>query len=426
MEDTQRLHWIWLSLALGSENRCAATLIETFGDASAVYRADEDGLSCITDLSTRTHCALLDKSLDMAISVLDLCEQDGIGILTYADKGFPDVLRTIKAPPVLLYYRGRLPDLNRRFCAAMVGTRDMSEYGMHCAYKISYELATANALVVSGMARGIDSVCAAAALAAGGETVAILAGGVNAVYPKRHSALYEEICAHGAVMSEYPPSAPSLKHRFPERNRLISGMCRATLVIEGNARSGALITAREALSENRAVYALPADIGRAVAEGTNALLEEGAKPLLCTRDVLKRFESSYVNLAIKELETLSPEKTKTDLAYLTQLGVLKSAQKQARTRSDAKKETPCDKTAVSPKEVKTADAQAAPLSKALLSSLPPVQAQILLCIEKAGDAVSADALYALPFAYGEISAAMTQMEIRHLIKRLPGSMIGRC
>ena len=425
MDRKQLLHWIWLSLALGSANRSAAALMETFGDALAVYRADEGQLSHINDLSAPTRRALLNKSLEEATRIFDLCEQKGIGILTYTQEEFPDVLRTIELPPVLLYYRGVLPDLNRRFCVAMVGTRSMSEYGMHSAYRISYELASANAVVVSGMARGIDGVCSAAALAAGGETVAILGCGVDVLYPKRHRVLCEEICARGAVMSEYPPDSLPLKWHFPERNRLISGMCRATLVIEGGKESGSLITAREALSENRAVYALPADVGRAVSEGTNLLLEEGAKPLLCARDVLLRYVHTYKHLAVDDLARLPCEQTQTDVEYLTRLGVLKPSRKRARTETNTTKRQEREALAASQNQTQEAEKVSTPLSETLLSSLPPVQAAILRRVAQEEHGVCADVVYALPYPYGEISAAMTQLEIKRLIKRLPGSLIGR-
>lgn len=418
MERKQLLHWIWLSLAMGVANRASVSVLAAFGDASSVYAADEARLSRIEGLSKRTRRALLNKSLERALDVFDLCERKGISIITYAEESFPDVLRTVPLPPVLLYYRGTLPDLNRRLCVAMVGTRSMSEYGMSSAYKISYELAAANCVIVSGMALGIDGVCAAAALAAGGETVAILGCGVDVLYPKQHRVLCEEICRSGAVMSEYPPQTLPLKHHFPERNRLICGMCRATLAIEGGKESGTLITARDALAQKRSVYALPGNIDRESSEGMNLLLDEGAKPLLCASDVLAEFMHTYRSISLSAPSTLSHEVTAPDSAHLTRLGVLrKPTLRRASAEAPKQRDTATDAAPVTRPEAVT-------LSEELLASLGAAEAAILRCIAERQGAACADDVYALPFSYAELSAAMTQLEIKRLIRRLPGSLIG--
>ncbi len=425
VERKQLLYWIWLSLAMGIANRSTSALFDSFGDAYAVYCAGDRELAQIAELPRRTRRALRDKSLSRATHVFDLCEQNGISILTYTEEAFPDVLRTIESPPVLLYYRGNLPDLNRRLCIGMVGTRNMSEYGMHSAYKISYELAAANAVIVSGMALGIDGTCSAGAIAGGGDTVAILGCGVDVLYPKRHRVLRDKICAHGVIMSEYPPAALPLAHHFPERNRLIAGMCQATLAIEGGKKSGALITARAALAEGRAVYALPGDIDRVGSKGMNLLLDEGAHPLLSVQDVLWNYRHTHRSISQEVFESSARVAPDTDLAYLQSVGVLQS---KRRTRSADTRAA----RAAAREDRNTTDAagqgeNAAPrgeaLTEELLSSLPPVQAEILRCIAEKGS-VLADEMYALPYPYIEISTALTQLEIKRLIKRLPGSRLG--
>lgn len=419
MERTELLHWIWLSLALGVANNSSASILDAYGTADAVYGVDPSRLSRVEKFSRWTRRALAQKSLSRAAKILDACERKGIGILVYTDERFPDVLRRIKNPPVLLYYRGRLPDLNRRLCIAAVGTRSMSEYGMTSAYKISYDLTRAKALIVSGMALGIDGVCAAAALAAGGETVAILGCGVDVLYPKQHRGLYEEICEHGAIISEYPPSTLPLARHFPERNRLISGMCYATLAFEGDEDSGALITAREALDEGRAVYALPGDVDKKGSRGMNLLLEEGAVPLLSSQDIIQRFQYSHHSVSINALYKTEYVEPVIETEYLERLGVLKKEKRKLREP----KASTYEKTAPTP-TVET-EIEKEPPSEELLSSLSPVQAEILRCIYACKDRASADDIYALPYSYGELSAAMTQMEIKGLIRHLPGSLIGR-
>ena len=148
-----------------------------------LFHADESEIENIPGITPRTRGSLLERDLSKASRILDDCERQGIGILTFDDEEYPALLREIQEPPVLLYYRGILPDFNRQLCIGMVGTRRMSAYGLQNAYRIAYELASVNALVISGMAAGIDGVCAAAALAAKGKTVAVLGCGVDIVYP---------------------------------------------------------------------------------------------------------------------------------------------------------------------------------------------------------------------------------------------------
>lgn len=417
MVRNELLKWIWLSLALGGANDATAPLLDAFGTAEAIYDTKQKKFSCVPEMKWGTRRALSKKSLSRAAQILDSCEQKGINILVYTDERFPELLRTIKNPPVLLYYRGELPDLNRRLCLAAVGTRSMSEYGMTSAYKISYDLTRAGALIVSGMALGIDGVCAAAALAAGGETVAVLGCGIDVLYPKQHRVLCEEICRHGVIVSEYPPSTLPLARHFPERNRLISGMCCATLAFEGGEDSGAMITARAALAEKRAVYALPGDVDKEGSRGMNLLLDEGALPLLSAKDIIYRYRYTHRSTSINALHTAEYVEPLLDTEQLKSLGVLKQEKRKLRKTE----ESTYAKESAAPAREKEAE----PPSEELLSSLPPIQAEILRCIYACKDHASADDIYALPYSYGELSAAMTQMEIRGLIRRLPGSMIGR-
>ena len=183
MRQRDMLFWIWLSERLGAGNRDFRKLISLYESPYDLYHTEDAELERIKALSPQTLKALADKDLQRATEILDLCEHIGIGILPYASSAYPKLLRELKAPSVLLYYRGKLPDFNARLLIGMVGTRSMSEYGMRTAYKISYELAAVGVVIVSGMAAGIDGVCAAGALAAKGDTVAVLGCGIDTVYP---------------------------------------------------------------------------------------------------------------------------------------------------------------------------------------------------------------------------------------------------
>ena len=247
----QNLYWIWLAEACGAASKSFVRLIDRFSDPFEIYSLDEEEIERIEGIGERLKSKLCDKQLERAYSVIRACKSGKIDVIAYGDKRYPSRLKKLEDAPAVLFCKGRFPDFDSRLCIGMVGTRKMSEYGKESAYKIAYEMAAANAVVVSGMALGIDSVAACGALAAGGTTVAVLGCGVDVVYPKQHAALYEKIAKHGAVISEFMPSSSPEKYNFPIRNRIISGLCQGTLVVEGDKRSGALITAKCALMQGR-------------------------------------------------------------------------------------------------------------------------------------------------------------------------------
>ena len=280
MEQDRNLFWIWLADRLGAENRFFSQLIHTF-DPFELFHADESELERIEGISPKTVAALSDKSLARAGEISDDCQRLGITVIPYDSPSYPSLLKALRCPPIVLYCKGELPDMNRELCIGTVGTRRMSRYGMRVAYQLGYQLASAGAVVVSGMATGIDGVCAAAAIAGGGKTVAVVASGLDVVYPKHHERLMEEICRHGAVISEYPPKTPVRSYQFPVRNRIISGMSQSTVVVEAGLSSGSLITAKDAILQGRTVYAFPSNVGNKGSEGTNLLLRDGVFLSLC-------------------------------------------------------------------------------------------------------------------------------------------------
>lgn len=284
--------WIWLSLACtpGTEN--FKKLITKLKTPEAIYAADENLLKSIIGSRTKDFKALLDKSTERAEKISEYCQRKNIGILNFASSRYPDSLREISNPPVLLYYRGVLPDFEKLFCVSVVGTRRLSEYGLRNAFSISSDLASAGATVVSGMALGIDGVAHAGALFANGITIAVLGCGIDVCYPKAHLTLAREIVKCGCVFTEYPPATRPYKRNFPCRNRIISALSKATLVIEGREKSGALITARCAQEQERKLYALPGNVGNINSELTNLLIKNGAKLCSAADDIVRDFEMS--------------------------------------------------------------------------------------------------------------------------------------
>ena len=452
MKSKDTLYWIWLSEALGAGSSAFRRVISLYDTPFDVFRAEESELEQISDLTERAKRALCDKSLQRATEILDLCEKEGIGILCYDEDAYPRALREIQKPPMVLYYRGNLPDFNRNLCIGIVGTRSMSAYGMRQAYKMSYELASAGAFVVSGMAKGIDGVAAAAAIKAGGTTVAVLGCGVDVVYPTHHRNLSHEIARTGVILSEYAPGAKPNNYHFPMRNRIISGLSQATVVVEAGIGSGSLITAKDAILQGRDVFAIPANVGSKGADGTNGLLRDGAKLALSAEDILTPYQYIYAESLTLEKYEASKALESIDLSHLASLGVIAlSADASGDAKmsltpaaSTAKEKKPTQKRAASPKAEKptsptpkaereerevpvnrTATATVVPPPKsvptATLATLTPAQKDILEAIPDDGT-LSTDAIFALEHPHADIMAALTMLEIMGLIQKLPGSL----
>ena len=290
MED--RVYWIWLSLAVTPATDSFAKLISRFSDPRSIYEAEDEDIAACIGSRSRDYNSLVDKSLDKAEEVLEFCTRRSVGILVYSDENFPSSLRQIPTPPVLLYYRGKLPDFNSQFFASVVGTRRLSDYGRRNAFRISHDLSLSGAIIVSGMAIGIDGVAHAGAIAAGGRTVAVIGSGIDVCYPKQHLKLAREIVKCGCVITEYAPGTKPERVNFPARNRIISGLSELTLVVEGKEKSGALLTARHAKEQGRALYALPGNVGNPTSELTNLLLKNGARVCTSADDIIRDFESS--------------------------------------------------------------------------------------------------------------------------------------
>lgn len=205
--------------------------------------------------------------------------------MTSGDETYPSRLKNIYDPPPVLYVRGQLRKEDE-VAVAIVGSRKTSSYGRAMTERVSQELATRGVTIVSGMARGIDSVAHQGAISAGGRTIAVLGCGVDVVYPPENRNLFQDIIDHGAILSEFPMGSPPEGSHFPKRNRVISGLSVGVVVVEAGQRSGSLITANYALEQGRDVFAVPGNIGMASSRGTNQLIKQGAKLVESSQDIL--------------------------------------------------------------------------------------------------------------------------------------------
>ncbi len=289
-----RLAWVWLSLACGAGSRVPLGLLHRFSTAENILKANRKSLAEALD---GKDLAVLDrlsnKDTSDALSILRRCEENHIQILTPSDSQYPRTLYQLRDAPCVLYVVGQLPDFERNCCCAVVGTRTMSEYGKKMAYDIGCGLGAGGAVLVSGLALGVDGMAMAGAISAGGVTVGVLGCGIDIVYPPEHKELFRRVIENGAVITEFAPGTPPNGHHFPIRNRIISGLSDAVVVVEGNLRSGSLITARHALYQGREVYAVPGRIGDSGAAGPNLLIKTGAQAVTGAVDILKNYEFVY-------------------------------------------------------------------------------------------------------------------------------------
>jgi len=279
----------WLRLVLIDDLGSAACrrLLERFGLPGQVLGAP---VAALRELLPPQLAAAIAAPPTPALSAriaaaLAWAEQPGHTIVTLADAAYPPLLLSIADPPVLLYVRGRVALLQAP-AVAVVGSRNATRQGVEHAGRFSSELARAGLTVVSGLALGIDAAAHSGAVDQPGSTVAVIGTGIDIDYPNGNRALAEHIAGAGCIVSEYPLGAPPLAYHFPRRNRLISGLARAVLVIEAAAQSGSLITARLAAEQGRDVFALPGSIHSPLSKGCHQLIREGAKLVETTRDIL--------------------------------------------------------------------------------------------------------------------------------------------
>lgn len=285
-----RAYWLWLAAKEELTALVKNQLLDRFGTPEHLYAMSRAELISSTGLTKRQVDVLSDKRMERARAIAYDCETLGISIVTLADAEYPPILRRIPDPPLVLYVKGRLPDLEQTPGIGIVGTRKATPYGLMAAEHFGYGLAKAGCTVVSGMALGADGAAARGALKAGGKTVAVLAGGLNICYPPEHNFLMGDILLSGAVISENPPGTPHDGFRFPIRNRIISGLSRGVLVVEAPLRSGALITARLALDQGREVFAVPGAINAPGSAGCNRLIRDGEAALVTEpRDIIGEF-----------------------------------------------------------------------------------------------------------------------------------------
>jgi DNA processing protein len=286
-----REYWIALNSIDGLGPVRIRRLLECFGTPKDVLETSPSLLAekKLIPASSVKHFQRSEKLLDDARAQMEVCAKSRIMVLIEADEDYPLYLKEIFAPPPVLYVKGD-PSVLCSHALAIVGTRSPTSYGKDCARALTAELCR-NALIVSGLAKGIDTVAHERCLEQGGQTVAVLGSGLNRIYPPENRDLADRICENGALVSEFPPETAPEAYNFPRRNRVISGISCGVIVVEAGEKSGALITADYALQQNRVVFAVPGPINSPVSAGTFRLIKDGAVPVRSAADVYEHISA---------------------------------------------------------------------------------------------------------------------------------------
>ena len=384
-------YWLWLTELPGLTNQTRLALLRHFATPEDVYYADPEEV-LLTEGITRAQAALVkNKDLSAADRILAECQRLDLRILTLQDAAYPGRLKNIYDPPCLLYVRGRLPSFDEEAALAVVGTRDCTPYGIACAEKLGYGLTRGGAVVVTGLARGIDAAATRGALRSGGVTAAVVGNGLDVPYPPESRYLYEDVAAAGVLLSEYPPGAEPAAWHFPVRNRILSGLCIGTVVVEAPERSGALITAGTATEQGRDVFAVPGPIDAPTSVGCNELIRDGGGIVTDARDILNFYAERFP-------DKLRPEEARHRPQVLGY---------QARQKEEAKPVPPS--VSLSRNDLSLTDDQIA-----LLRALPAEEPMLVDDLVELTD---------LPIR--RVLSALTVLEIEHLIEQHSGKRYTR-
>lgn len=283
-------YWVWFSSLDIVAPLKKYKLIEMFGQPYEIWKLTRETLDKIFgNTCEKSISQIVDRDVrKKAHLLMEEIVRKKTKICTIYDEDFPEILKNMSDPPVLLYYYGCINDIQP--CIGIVGSRKATAYGKNICFKMAAYLASKGLTIVSGLASGIDTYAHKGALSAKGKTIAVLGNGPDVIYPKENVDLYYNIKKEGCIISEYPPGTKPTKYSFPQRNRIISGLCQSVVIVEAGFKSGSLITADFALEQGKEVYAVPGNIDSLCSAGTNNLIRQGAKIVTCFDDIIEDFE----------------------------------------------------------------------------------------------------------------------------------------
>ncbi len=318
----EAFYWLALNLTPGIGSTLMRRLLKRFKTPEAVFHAPPKELLRIEGLGEKVVKEIQKGPLEKTVQrELSLLKEAGAKIVTFKDEKYPKRLKEIYDPPQLLYMRGELKQEDE-FAVSIVGSRKTTPYGRWFTEKVSQELARYGVTIVSGMARGIDSLAHWGATSGGGRTIAVLGCGVDVIYPSENRNLFARIIDQGAILSEFPMGSPPEGGHFPRRNRIISGLSIGVVVVQANEKSGSLITANYALEQGREVFAVPGNVGTESSRGTHRLIKQGAKLVESSEDILEEILPQWQRKgeATQKVETPKPDLTQEERALYELLG----------------------------------------------------------------------------------------------------------
>lgn len=399
-------HWLWLAHRPGISDHTKLMLLQQFDTPEAVFAASD--YSLVRDLSPEGREALEDKNLTLYREKISQCEREKIRILTWSEPEYPNRLKNIYDPPLLLYFKGQLPKFDSLPVIAVVGTRKASAYGISAAQRIGAQIGGCGGLMVSGLALGVDAAAMNGALSVGSPVVGVLGCGVDIVYPRANKSLFESVEQYGCVLSEFLPGTEPSKWRFPRRNRIISGLSCGVVVVEAPVKSGALITAHCALDQGRDVYVVPGNIDLPSFAGSNQLLRQGAGPISSGWDVMSEYQSLY------------PDKIRRDDRPLPEL------RKELSATVEQKPCVPREKPgAEESKEKKEIDKERTALyidRKRALPKLSDSEQAVVTCLQD-GKKLVDDVIAETGLPAGQVLCTLTMLELKQMIVRHPGRFV---
>lgn len=372
---------IWLQLSLGQANIRALKALSYFGNAENIYKADETRRLSAKIFSKRDLENLKNTSLSDAVKIIDDCKKNDIRIIAFGDNEYPYCLSVLEDAPLVIYVKGELPDFESEPSICIVGPRKVTDTGKKAAYSLSFRLAAAGFTIVSGGALGCDTYAHAGALKANGKTVLVMGCGICNNYLSENKELRKAVSNSGCLLSEYPPFAPASRFTFPVRNRLLSALSLGTVVVEATSKSGALITANHAIEQGKDVFVIPGPINAKQYEGSNALLRDGAKPILNVGDILGEYIYRF------------PDKIDVEKAVSS-------------SPIGAKKTTAAEKIEK--------------IEKNLPETLSKEAKIVYNCLDK--QKFLPEELSVPDISSGELLSALTELEMEFLIRAIPGGM----
>ena len=402
MLSNETISLIHLNMIQGVGLKTVQVLRNVFGSAEKVLQATPDALEKVDQLSPAMQDLLNRKPIQYPIErELELIREYDCQIVTLYDPAYPQCLKEIDTPPLVLYVRGKLTPEDSR-SLSIVGSRDAKDYGRKVSYRLSYQLSQRGLTVVSGLAKGIDTSAHRGALEAGGRTIAVMGNGLSFIYPATNRDLAEKITESGALISEFPMEVKPKPRNFPRRNRIISGLTLGTVVVEASNRSGALITARLAGEQGREVFAVPGEIFSELSTGTHKLINDGAKLINTVDDLLNELPPYALHQSQSNVSTSPMPSVETA----------------------ASQEPPIERSDPKPAATQPSPEGQQPIQSAPPPGLTPDERTVFDAIEVPSSHIDT-IVRTTQLPIGQVSSVLLMLELKGIVQQLPGKQFAK-